>query len=119
MTNSMTDLMRVEMRSGTPSEYLVRFGKTGKKITSIIVYRESHNGILPGREFKIGDMAEYDSYNLSYYAAIESITEKTVTIAKHYDSKKHRLDLYKFCWRNHNFDLDKVREENRITSYSI
>lgn len=65
--------------------------------------------------FKIGDMAEYDSYNLSYYGEIVSITEKTVTIANRYDKRKYRLKLDTFAWRNFNFNLDTTIKENSET----
>jgi len=94
----------------------------GKSIT----VRNDKTGSL--NEFKLGDMAEYDSYNLSYYGPIVAITDKRVTIVCRHDAKKyaagekvkkHSLDLYKFCWRNHNFDLNKTIDENTRTSYTI
>lgn len=75
--------------------------------------------------FAIGDLAEYDSYNLSYYGKIISITAKTVTIEerhKNYDAehgKRHRLNLYQFAWRNWNFDADEAFEKNAETSMYI
>lgn len=69
--------------------------------------------------FKIGDMAEYDSYNLSYFGAILAITGKTVSIREKYGNKVHRLDLEKFCWRNHNFNLGEKIKENNTTSHYI
>lgn len=50
--------------------------------------------------YKVGDTAEYSSCNLSYMGTIVSITEKTVTIQPGDESKKYRLSLYTFCWRN-------------------
>lgn len=68
--------------------------------------------------FKIGDKAEYGSYNLSYYGAITSITEKTVTI-KEDDGTGHRLSLAEFAWRNYNFQLERVARENSATMQAI
>lgn len=68
--------------------------------------------------FHIGDMAEYDSYNLSYIGVIESITNKTITIKPAHNERK-RLDLYTFAWRNYNFDLEKVRANNAETMMYI
>jgi hypothetical protein len=81
----------------------------------ITVIREGHEP----NSFKIGDMAEYDSYNLSYYGPIVSITEKTVTIKdKHFD-RKYRLKLDTFAWRNYNFNLEKTVQENADTMQYI
>lgn len=60
--------------------------------------------------FKVGDAAEYDSYNLSYYGTITSITDKTVTIVK--SGAAHRLSIYDFTWRNRDFDLAKTKASN-------
>ena len=102
----MTELIQVSSR------YSVRV--TPKKEITVV----SHD---TGKEntFKIGDMAEYDSYNLSYYGAIQSITEKTVTIKEQYCDTKHRLKLETFAWRNYDFNLAKTQEENYETSHYI
>ena len=68
--------------------------------------------------FKIGDQAEYGSYNLSYYGKITSITEKTVTI-KEDDGTGHRLSLAEFAWRNYRFDLATVQRNNSVEMQSI
>jgi len=66
--------------------------------------------------FDMGSTAEYDSYNLSYMGKIVGISEKSVTIMAYPDhptmSKKHRLDLYSFCWRNANFDAVEAAKNN-------
>ena len=67
--------------------------------------------------FKIGDVAEYDSYNLSYTAEIVSITEKTVTFDNR--GKRRRIKLHEFDWRNWDFDAAKTAEQNAITRMSI
>lgn len=72
-----------------------------------------------GRTFRIGDMAEYDSYNLSYYGTIVSITEKTVTIKEKYSPQKRRLKIYDFTWRNYDFDLAQTQAKNSETSMYI
>jgi hypothetical protein len=101
-----------------PTEYLVKIQKN----KSIEIFKELQDGtIVVGSKFVIGDAAEYDSYNLSYYGVIESISDKSVTIVKSYgkDVKKHRLDLNTFCWRNHNFDLEQTRKSNSIESMNL
>jgi hypothetical protein len=63
--------------------------------------------------FKIGDVAEYDSYNLKYLGKIVAIGEKTITIDPGYNWEgKKRLDLWHFAWRNWDFDINKIREYN-------
>lgn len=65
------------------------------------------------RTFQVGDAAEYDSYNLSYVGVIISITEKTVTIASRHDStRKYRLNLHTFNWRNWDFDAEETHKRN-------
>lgn len=73
------------------------------------------------KEFKLGDPAEYGSYNLSYYGPITAITEKTVEISERRQGggKKHRLDLHTFDWRNHDFNADKAAAKNADTMLYI
>ena len=60
------------------------------------------------RTFSIGEPAEYDSYNFAYIGQIVAIGEKSVTIEE--DGKRHRLDVYDFCRRNFDFDLEQARK---------
>ena len=69
--------------------------------------------------FKLGDIAEHSSYNLSYYGEILSITDKTVTIQDRRMNRKYRLKLDVFAWRNYNFNLVKVQAENANTMMYI
>jgi preprotein translocase subunit YajC len=69
--------------------------------------------------FKIGDTAEYDSYNLRYLGEVVSITEKSVTIQPKYNNKKTRLKIENFAWRNKGFNLEEVMAENANTSHYI
>jgi hypothetical protein len=65
--------------------------------------------------FKIGDSAEYDSYNLIYTGAITKITDKMVQVTAYIGSRnerKHNLDLSTFCWRNEKFDAVKISKHN-------
>ena len=73
------------------------------------------------KTFQLGDYAEYDSFNLSYYGEIANITEKCVTIVERYGRyrKTHRLDLYTFIWRNRAFDLAKIEARNADTMQYI
>ena len=71
------------------------------------------------KTFRVGDICEYDSYNLSYLGTIVKITEKAVTITPRYSKETVRLSLYVFCWRNYNFDLEKTEKQNHETSLYI
>jgi len=70
-------------------------------------------------KFKVGEMAEYDSYNLHYLGKITKITPKCVTIEPRYGSRTRRLDLYAFAWRNYDFDLERISARNAETSMYI
>lgn len=59
--------------------------------------------------FKVGDKAEYNSYNTPFIGTITAIGEKTVKIA-HYEQNT-QLDLYTFCWRNYDFNLAQAMDE--------
>jgi len=101
------------------TDYQVEFaGKTG-----ITVYRDDANGTpIKGTSFSVGDTAEYNSWNLTYTGIITKITEKAVTIVAYKGSRNetvHKLDLNKFCWRNHKFDAARVAAENAETSMYI
>ena len=90
------------------------------KDKSITIRRENGDGTwTPERTFAKGDLAEYDSYNFSYFGKIVRITEKSVTIVEEYGSKKHRLAFETFAWRNYDFDLDSALERNRDVSQHI
>ena len=64
------------------------------------------------KTFKVGDMAEYDSYNLSYYGEIVAITEKSVKIKARYGGQMYMLCIHDFIWRNHNWSLEKATKNN-------
>lgn len=66
--------------------------------------------------FKIGDQAEYGSYNLSYFGEITSISPKAITIVAYKGNagmeKRKMLDLNTFCWRNQDFDVKEASAKN-------
>lgn len=70
-------------------------------------------------KFKVGDVAEYDSYNLHYLGTITKITEKCVTIEPRFGGRTRRLDLYAFAWRNYDFDFERISAKNAETSMYI
>jgi hypothetical protein len=86
----------------------------GKNITILM-----HRGEEVNKTFKIGDTAEYDSYNLSYLGQIISITDKTVSIKPRFADRVRRLKIGEFVWRNYNFDFEETTKRNIEISYSI
>ena len=81
-----------------------------------LIAHESQEPITEPTEatYRVGDLAEFDSYNLSYLGRIVSITEKTVVIdtERSYESKTRRLSVYDFCWRNYD-GVEKKVKSNR------
>ena len=70
--------------------------------------------------FKVGDVVEYDSYNLSYMGTITKITAKTVTVDKGLSySKNKRMDLHSFAFRNYDFDALEMAKKNSETMMYI
>jgi hypothetical protein len=69
------------------------------------------------RKFEVGDVAEYDSYNLSYTAPIVAIGKSTVTF-KVYDSRR-RLKAENFAWRNWDFNAAEIARRNAVISQCI
>ncbi len=80
--------------------------------------RDAEGKLVPGeayvyrKDFAIGDVAEYDSYNLSYCGTIVAITEKTVSIREKHGSRVRRLDLADFSQRNWDFDAEATAKRN-------
>lgn len=62
--------------------------------------------------FRIGDTAEYSSYNLRYLGKITAITEKTVTILEDDNRTVHRMSLCAFDHRNYDFNLVEALRHN-------
>lgn len=92
-----------------------------KSITIQGVYTNHANGPQHFKKtFKIGDWAEYGSYNLKYNGRITNIGKKTVTI-QHYDNRpdKTRLTLNRFAFRNWDFDLEESKKYNSEVMHYI
>ena len=83
--------------------------------------------MLFDRTFKIGDVVEYGSYNLSYMGTIIKFSAKVVEVNvngtypqyKDKTPKIKRLKLYDFINRNWDFDLEKKCAENLETMMYI
>ena len=84
------------------------------------IKRYDENNISFDRTYKMGEQAEYDSYNLIYTGEIVAIAGKTVTV-QHYPSRprKSRMSLHDFIWRNYDLDMDKVNARNQDTLMHI
>ena len=85
---------------------------------SITVFKNRQEGTT----FQVGDMAEYDSFNLRYTGVITKITKKAVTIVAYKGSRcaeTHRLNLHKFAWRNYAFSMEAVAKHNAIEMQCI
>ncbi len=63
------------------------------------------------RTFNVGDQAEYDSYNTSFYGEIVQITAKRVTIRTIYGKVKH-LKIGDFARRNRHFTVAAAEQRN-------
>ena len=110
----------IEMVNGKP-KYQAKIAKDGSEIT-LFGETEVYGNYGGQRQyrpysvtFKLGDSAEYDSYNLIYLGTITKITEKAVTIVAYHGTRNaetHRLDLYKFARKNYKFDLEKIQKHN-------
>jgi hypothetical protein len=64
------------------------------------------------RTFKIGDIVEVGSFNLTYVGAIVSIGEKVITVQEDHRSSPKRMPIHEFAQRNWNLDLAAIRERN-------
>jgi len=84
---------------------------------SIRLYGERYGNAYE-RTFKIGDEAEYDSYNLSYTGSIVSIGAKRVVIQDKHGERKS-LDIHQFNWRNYDFDAEETFKNNSETMMVI
>lgn len=85
---------------------------------SVIIYK---NGQV-SNSFKMGDEAEYGSYNLIYTGKITRITPKAIQITAYpgtSSERRHNLSLNEFCWRNYNFNAERVAAHNINELYYI
>lgn len=98
-----------------PTEYMAEVvpGVSIRIVADIERYNEIRRF---DRTFKIGDIAEYDSYNLSYTGKITRITNNQVWVESY---RTYRLNLYTFAWRNFNFDEEQTAKSNFLISMSI
>lgn len=81
--------------------------------------RDGAGGLTGMKVFRVGDEAEYDSFNLKYTGTIKSITAKSVIVQPRFGRSSKRLDFRAFAWRNFDFDADRVARENYETGMYI
>lgn len=115
---------QVIKKTVTPKYHLQEFDVSivkGESVNIKCFYENHHTPKNWDNTFKVGDMAEYDSYNLKYYGEIVSITENTVTIKPKYSGScsNKRLKMGDFCQKNFDFDLEKVKAYNAEESMYI
>lgn len=68
---------------------------------------------IDAREYAIGAMAEYGSYNLVYFGPVLSVTPKTVTVEESGPRPRtRRMPMGEFFDRNHDFDLAAAVRRN-------
>jgi hypothetical protein len=97
----------------TPGRSVVLFGIKKEYKTS-----DPPAGAMRGylRRFKVGDTAEYNSYNLVYLGKITKITAKQITIV-HYpsqaQSRKSVFDVETFNSKNYDLDVEKAVKRNQ------
>lgn len=102
-----------------PGESITLFGMDDMVLTaannngSRVLYTKSPYS----KTFKVGDLAEYHSYNLIYLGRIVSITAKGVTIED--ERTRYRLDVHGFSTKNRDFDLERIKRHNHETSMAI
>ena len=82
---------------------------------TVEIHTHRNDALVHVTTFRVGDPAEYDSFNLKYIGEIKSISPKTITIQPRADRRSRRLKLETFAWRNANFDLERITQENRET----
>jgi hypothetical protein len=111
MTNFVRVMTKQTKRFGKVNASVATDYQVAVEKNKITVVRDGHGG----RIFRVGDTAEYDSYNLSYTGVITKITNKCVSIQAYPGSnmaRTHRLDLHTFSWRNWNFDAAETARRN-------
>ena len=103
-----------------PHESYDVYVQPGKQVE---IHTRNRNGeIVTVKVFRVGDVAEYDSYNLSYTAPIKSITAKNVifdTGSRFNCKETKRLNFDSFAWRNHDFDAYETARKNAEVSMYI
>lgn len=106
---------KVIIVSNVSDEHHARI-EPGKSIVLFGIERNHvHGPFAYATKFEVGDVAEYNSFNISYTGRITSITAKTVTIVAYQGTtseRSYRLPLQKFDFHNRHFDAEETRKSN-------
>lgn len=101
------------------------FGSTKYRTTlvpqqHVIVERIEGGTVISAKRFEVGDIVEYDSFNMSYMGKITNITAKCV-IVKIDPCRRltRRMKPGEFAWRNWNFNASSAQAKNSETSNYI
>jgi hypothetical protein len=98
-----------------PGESIALFG-TETKVeyvrTANGTFDYNHVPVAYERRFRVGDMAEYDAFNLVYFGPIVAISEKTITIRDKHSARNHKLDIATFSRRNRDFTVESATKRN-------
>lgn len=71
------------------------------------------------RTFEIGDVVEYDSYNLKYHGTIVAISDKAITVKPEHSHRTRRMTLNSFTFRNYDLDLAAAFRANSDALYYL
>ena len=82
----------------------------------VIVERINDGIVVSAKRFDIGDIAEYDSHNLSYTGPIKKITSKNIIVETWPGSPTRRMIPAHFAWRNWNFSVSAAEAKNAAWS---
>jgi len=115
ITSTMTRKNGIIIHHGIRGQW-ENSGKTNAEINlkagTIRIYGERNERTFD-RTFRVGDEAEYDSWNMNYLAPIIAIGPKTVTFKKAGNGyPDRRLDLSEFIARNYNLNVEKIKKYN-------
>ena len=86
----------------------------------VTVERLEGGTVISVRRFGVGDIVEYDSFNLSYMGTITNVTAKCVIVkTDSFAGKTKRMKPGEFAWRNWDFSASAAQAKNSETSLYI
>ena len=88
----------------------------------VTIERIDGGTVISVKRFEVGDIVEYDSFNLSYTGTITNITAKCIIVktgsfgGETCRIKTCRMKPETFAWRNWNFDASATAAKNAAWS---